>query len=284
MPVLRAQNIMATAPKPTIVLVSGAWCVPAHYSALTRALESAGYPVHAPTNPTCSGKRPATASFDDDVRHIRALLATLVAAGKSVLLLMHSYGGAVGTSALIQQPGDGQYLTAPSRRARGLPGGVAHLVYLCAYMLPAGWGVMEVVEKAGATALLVDAVEVRENDGAGMLRDPVAALCHDLTDDPAEQQRQADLLVWFPLVALRGQSRPGAEEAWREVPTTYVRTTEDRCVPPAYQDIMLDEVQRRGVKVRQVVLQTSHAVYATKTQKIVQLVEEIAMSEGSLGS
>ncbi|KAK7757429.1 hypothetical protein SLS62_000443 [Diatrype stigma] len=281
---------MATPPppqeKPTIVLVSGAWCVPAHYSALTHALSTAGFRVHAPTNPTCGGTsaRPATAaavavSYADDVRHLRAVLAERVeAAGESVVLVMHSYGGAIGTAAVPRS------LTAAARRARGLPGGVTHLVYLCAYLLPRHWCPMDVVRQAGALQLLADEVEVAADGGACMLKHPVEALCHDL-EDPAERQRQADLLVWFPPAALGVKASDcdgddGGFEAWREVPATYVRTTEDRCVPPAYQELMLKEVEKSGVEIRQLSLQTSHAVYATKTQEIVKLVEEISGSGG----
>lgn len=255
--------------KPTIVLVSGAWCVPAHYSALTSALSEAGYSVRAPTNPTCSGVRPATATYDDDVRHIRGLIVSLVeGADEPVVMLMHSYGGAIGTSAVSRE------LTASARGARGLPGGVAHLVYLCAYLLPRDWSVMDVVRRAGALELLADEVEVAaESDGACMLRNPVEALCHDL-EDAGERQRQKDLLVWFHPAALEGRAS-GGFEAWREVPATYVRTTEDRCVPPAYQDIMLKEAEKNGGDVRQVAFQTSHAVYATKTREVVELIREI---------
>ena len=258
---------MESSRKPAIVLVSGAWCVPAHYETLTGALEKAGYTVHVPAKPTCSGARPPTASFADDVGHIRNVVAALVEAGESVIMAMHSYGGAVGTEALRD-------LTAPSRRARGLAGGVVGLLYLCAYLLPAGWCVMDVVQKAGGAELLAAGVEVAD-DGACMLRDPVAALCHDL-EDAAEQRRHAELLAWFPVAALEGKL---TFEAWREVPTTYVRTTEDRCAPPAYQEVMLKEIQRNGGEIKEVTFQTSHAVFVLKAREIVELVQDMARSD-----
>ena len=259
---------MESSRKPAIVLVSGAWCVPEHYEALTRALEVADFAVHVPPKPTCSGARPPTASYADDVEHIRKVVAALVEAGEDVIMLMHSYGGEVGTDAVRD-------LTASSRRAQGLPGGVVHLLYLCAYMLTQGRCVMDVVQEGGGTEVLASAVEIAD-DGACMIVDPVAALCHDF-EDAAEQRRQGDLLVWFPASALQGKL---AFEAWREVPATYVRTEEDRCVPPAFQNIILREVRKTGVKVREISFQTSHAVYAIKTREIVELVQEIASSEG----
>ena len=258
---------MASFRKPAIVLVSGAWCVPAHYEMLTSALEAAGYTVHVPAKPTCSGVRPPTASFADDVGYVRAVVAALVEAGETVIILMHSYGGAVGTDALRE-------LTAPSRRARGLSGGVVHLLYLCAYLLTADWSIMDVVHKGGGTELLASAVEVAD-DGTCMLRDPIATLCHDL-EDAIEQRRHAELLAWFPLDALEGKL---TFEAWREVPATYIRTTEDRCVPPAYQEVMLKKIQESGVEVREVSFRTSHAVYAVKPREIVGLVQGIAEFE-----
>ena len=259
---------MASSRKPTIVLVSGAWCVPEHYEALTRALEAAGFTVHVPPKPTCSGARPPTASYSDDVQHIRTVVAALVEAGEDVIMLMHSYGGAVGTDAVRD-------LTASSRNARGLSGGVVHLLYLCAYMQTQGRCVMDVVREGGGTEVLASAVEIAD-DGTCMIVDPVVALCHDF-EDAAEQRRHGELLVWFPVSAMEGKL---AFEAWREVPATYVRTEEDRCVPPAFQDIILGEVRKTGVEFREISFQTSHAVYAIKTREIVELVQEIAGSEG----
>lgn len=43
---------MADATKPVIVIVHGAWHVPASYDKLTKGLEAAGYEVHVPRLPS----------------------------------------------------------------------------------------------------------------------------------------------------------------------------------------------------------------------------------------
>lgn len=61
-------------------------------------------------------------------------------------MLMHSYGGAVGTDAM-------EGLKLPTRQAQGKAGGVIHLLYLCPYILPPGGSVWDVVEQAGVAYL-----------------------------------------------------------------------------------------------------------------------------------
>ena len=111
---------------PAIVLVHGAWSTPPIYDPFVKALRTAGYTVHCPLLPTCSSE---SSKFSSDVTTIRNLVSSLVDASTNVLLLMHSYGGAVGSSAVAD-------LSSKERAQQGLKGGVVHLLYLSAYILP----------------------------------------------------------------------------------------------------------------------------------------------------
>ena len=68
----------------------------------------------------------------EDAAVIRAEATKLVEAGKDVIVLMHSYGGVVGTEAIHED------LSKSSRQAKGLSGGVTSLLYMCAFVLPVG--------------------------------------------------------------------------------------------------------------------------------------------------
>ena len=74
---------------------------------------------------------PATANLEHDTALIRDTLKFLANSGRDILVLMHSYGGVVGTNAL-------ENLLAAQRRSQGLFGGVKHIVYMAAFVQPAG--------------------------------------------------------------------------------------------------------------------------------------------------
>lgn len=113
--------------KPTIVLVPGAWHTAKCYDILVPHLQDAGYAALALTLPSV-GASPPTQSLDPDVDHIRKNIQPLLDAGKDVVVVMHSYGGIPGGSAV-------KGLSKVDRQDQGQPGGVSALVYLCAWMI-----------------------------------------------------------------------------------------------------------------------------------------------------
>ena len=127
---------------PSIVLIHGAWHTPFVYKKFIEALRKVGIEVHCPLLPTSNGSRPPQASFVDDVAAARTVTQSLVDASKQVLVIMHSYGGAVGSNAL-------QDLSISHRARSNLPGGVTQLIYMCAYILPNGGSLTQVVKEAG---------------------------------------------------------------------------------------------------------------------------------------
>lgn len=67
----------------------------------------------------------------EDATLIRSELTKLVEdLGKDVIVVMHSYGGVVGTEAVHES------LAKKIRKGKGLPGGVLALLYMCAFLLP----------------------------------------------------------------------------------------------------------------------------------------------------
>ena len=114
------------AAKPALVIVHGAWHVPAHYQEIADQLRRKGFEdVHCPRLPSATETLPlpATANLERDTAAIKSVIKQLVESGQYVIVLMHSYGGVVGTNALDS-------LLAPQRKALNLPGGVIHIIYM----------------------------------------------------------------------------------------------------------------------------------------------------------
>ncbi|ROW14958.1 hypothetical protein VPNG_03303 [Cytospora leucostoma] len=246
--------------KPVLVLVPGAWTPPQSYHKLVSLLEGAPYnfTVHVPALASNNGAQ-APNTFEADVAGVRAAIEPLVAgAGEDVILLLHSYGGAVGSSAAAG-------LSRKERAAQGLPGGVAHLVYISAYLLAGGqspWDVL--VLGGGDTPERRALVDIRE-DGTWLPKDAVWGLYHDLEPEDQEEQR-AGIRPHF-LSALLGKA---TYEAWRDVPSTYVYTTEDRW------DICLANAKKAGVHVDVVKFSSAHAPYIKHREEIAELVAKAA--------
>jgi pimeloyl-ACP methyl ester carboxylesterase len=80
-------------PKPTIVLINGAWSSSASWSGVTERLQAAGYRVDAP--PT------GLTSLSDDSAMLAAYLKTIAG---PVVLVGQSYGGSVITAAATSDP------------------------------------------------------------------------------------------------------------------------------------------------------------------------------------
>lgn len=122
--------------RPTLVLIPGAWHVAEHYDLLTPLLEKEGYTCHALTLPSV-GANPALTSLDPDVQTIRKHVIALLDEGKDVVVVMHSYGGIPGGSAM-------RGLSKTDRQKAGEKGGgVVGLVYICSWMIDEGMSMIE---------------------------------------------------------------------------------------------------------------------------------------------
>ncbi|KAI1504100.1 hypothetical protein F5X99DRAFT_373442 [Biscogniauxia marginata] len=137
---------MTTTAKPTIVIIHGGWHVPESFEKLTNALMSVGFEVHVPRLPSVNEARPPNADLSSDTVLVRSYVEGLVQAGRTVVALMHSYGGQVGTNALYG-------LGLETRSAQGLKGGVSHLIYMAAYAVSQG-AMMDKVKEFGHTDIV----------------------------------------------------------------------------------------------------------------------------------
>ncbi|KAI0387027.1 alpha/beta-hydrolase [Hypomontagnella monticulosa] len=249
--------------KPAIVLVPGAWTPPSAYRKLVVALKAKSFAVHVPALPSNNGVRPPNSSHEADVVAVREVIQPLVDNGQEVIVFMHSYGGIVGTNAV-------EGFARRDRRIGGLPGGVVHLFYLSAYLLAKGQSIWTIVENVGVS-LETNPVITFENDGTWFLNDPIAALCHDL--DPEDQEEQKNLSTHHNMSCIKGKT---TYEAWKDIPSTYIYTTEDRCVPPVFQDICLANAKEAQVDINIEVFNCAHAAYAKYPDRLADLVAHIS--------
>ncbi len=115
--------------KPTFVLVHGAFHTSAVYDGLRMNLAAHGYPSVAVSLPSV-GANPPHYDFAGDVAAIRDAVTQLVEQGRNVVVVMHSYSGLPG----------GEALKGLGKKERaGLRGGLLRLVFVMAWIVPAGF-------------------------------------------------------------------------------------------------------------------------------------------------
>jgi hypothetical protein len=98
-------------PKPTVVLVPGAWHTPECFQYIIPKLEALSYPVASISLATVGGKN-AEATHIDDVSRIHDVIIPLKDQGIEIMLVAHSFGGIPACVSI-----EGQTVT--ERRARG---------------------------------------------------------------------------------------------------------------------------------------------------------------------
>ncbi|MCJ1373600.1 hypothetical protein MMC20_004828 [Loxospora ochrophaea] len=255
---------------PTVILVHGAWHTPPNYQDYISALQERGFTVHCPRLPSCSNASPPPASFLEDVTCVRGVVEPLVDAGRRVLMVMHSYGGTVGTDAV-------QGLDLSARKSESKPGGVVHLLYMCAFILPPGGSIYGVVKEAGFDHLWPAFVD-NFDDGSTFPKDP-GQLFFGADVDKEVVDKALPHMVRSPMSAFIVETQG---TAWREVPATYISTQQDASVPRVYQDIMTEKVRKEGVVLRTEDYDTSHSIFVTRQEDMVGAVVRAAEDDRNL--
>jgi len=216
----------------SVVLVHGGFVDGSGWQPVYRLLRNDGYAVSVVQNPTLS--------LEGDVA---ATKLTVDAQEGPVVLVGHSYGGAVITEA-------------------GNDPNVAALVYIAGFAPDAGESIDSLIANPPPGAPVPPILPPR--DGFLFLdRDKFhASFAGDVAGDVAEFM--ADSQVPWGLDALGGTIK---QPAWRTKPSWYLLTTEDRMIPPPAQRMMAD---RAGATVVQV--PASHSVFVSHPDAVAGLI------------
>ena len=219
-----------------VVLVHGGFVDGSGWQEVYRLLKKDGYSVSIVQNPTLS--------LEHDVDAARRIID---AQGEPVILVGHSYGGAVITEA-------------------GNDPNVAALVYISAFAPDTGESVNTLIADPPPGAPVPPILPPR--DGFLFLdrekfHDSFAA---DVPDDLAEFW--ADSQVPWGVDALGGTI---SEPAWRSKPSWYLVATEDRMIPPPAQRMM---AERAGSTVTEVA--ASHSIFLSHSAEVAGIIEQAA--------
>jgi pimeloyl-ACP methyl ester carboxylesterase len=233
-------DLMAQTNAPTvvrnIVLVHGGFVDGSGWKGVYKALKKDGYTVAIVQNPTLS--------LAGDVAATKRVIA---AQDGPVILVGHSYGGAVITEA-------------------GNDPKVAGLVYVTAFALDKGESVSSLLKNPPAGAPVPPILPPQ--DGYLLLDTAKfpAAFAADVSAD--EASFMADSQVPWGVEALGDAI---TQPAWRTKPSWYLVSTEDKMIPPDAQRAMSKRAGSTVVEVK-----GSHAVYVSQPQAVAHFIEQAA--------
>lgn len=215
-----------------VVLVHGGFVDGSGWEAVYRALRSHGLTVSIVQNPTIS--------LADDVNATRRVVA---AQKGPVILVGHSYGGAVITEA-------------------GNDPKVVGLVYIAAFAPDKGESVSTLIKDPPPGAPIPPILPPQ--DGYLLLDKGKFPASFAADIDPERAAFMADAQVPWGLEALSGTI---SEPAWRSKPSWYLVATDDRMIPPPAQRAMS---KRAGATVVEVA--GSHAIYVSQPAAVAELI------------
>src|SRR5258705_3466785 len=225
-----------TAAVKNVVLVHGGFVDGSGWEGVYKILKKDGYTVAVVQNPTIS--------LGDDVAVTKRTIANQ---NGPVILVGHSYGGAVITEA-------------------GTDPRVVGLVYVAAFAPDKGESVSTLIKDPVPGAPVPPILP--PVDGYLLLdraKFP-ASFAGDVSPDKAAFM--ADSQVPWGVNALGGTI---SEPAWRTKPSWYLLTTDDKMIPPAAQRLMAKRAGARVVEVK-----ASHAIYVSQPQAVANVIEKDA--------
>src|SRR5215467_390220 len=224
-----------------VVIVHGAWADGSSWSKVIPLLQAKGLHVVAVQNPLTS--------LADDVAATKRAIASQ---DGPVLLVGHSYGGAVITEA-------------------GNDPKVIGLVYVAA-LAPSDGQSSASVAKPFPPAPLFG--EVRP-DAEGFLTVTPKGIAEDFAQDLPDKEQQV-------LTATQGPTAAAAFEAtittaaWETKPSWFVIASNDRAVPPE-----LEKAEAAAMKATSITLLSSHVPMLSHTKEVADFIEQAAAKAGS---
>jgi pimeloyl-ACP methyl ester carboxylesterase len=210
-------------PKPTIVLVHGAWANTASWDAVIQQLQADGYTVYAPPNPL-QGLTYDSAFLADFLHSIPG----------PIVLVGHSYGGDVITNAAT---GDTQ---------------VKALVYVDAFAPAQGQTLAQLLAAYPGTCAVPSNLTVVPFPGApagvGDAYITQSAFPSCMANGLPAGEAQALGAVQLPLSTI-ALTQPSGVPAWETIPSWAVVGTSDHAIPPALQLAMAENAHAHITEV-----------------------------------
>ena len=235
-------------PKATIVLVHGGWDNSTGWNAVVAKLQRRGFDVIAPANPL--------RELASDSAYVSSVLDTIEG---PIVLVGHSYGGAVITNAAIGHEN------------------VEALVYIAGFAPDEGESLVQLVtmnpgSEIGPTTLVTRPYPLA-NGGEGT--DLYLTKEGFRTAFAADLPRSTTDLMFATQRPFSEEAfgSPSGSPAWKSIPSWYLVASQDRAIPPATQRFMADRAGAQTTEVK-----ASHVPHISQPDVTTRIILEAAES------
>jgi pimeloyl-ACP methyl ester carboxylesterase len=250
-------SVIGMSTLPTLVFVPGSWHKPTCYDKVIKLLqEEHKLNCISIILPSTAGDPSAT--FKDDLDVAREAISSETSQGRNVIVVAHSYGGMVGNSAIkgFAQPQDASKTSTT--------GYVIGLILIASGFTLTGLSFMDPFFGHPPPSWRVNS----DTGYAEIVTSPRELFYHDLPAEEAEFW--VSQLTTQTLKALF-EGGEYTYAGWKDVPTWYIGTVEDRGLPVLAQRMQVGMARQIGGSVEHRELQTSHSPFLSQPEATVKI-------------
>ena len=244
-------------PKPTIVLVHGAFHTPEHFEHLASDFQDAGYDVHVPRLPSVILESDTGDGLAQDTQAIASVLRDLVGQGKDALVHMHSYGGVPGSEAIATVLEEQDLFTGEERKSQGR---IRRLIYLASQTISKSQSLASASGEAAAADVPIELLH------GGILQHTAPVETFYNTCAPDIAAAAADKMTTMITSPFATDTKYCGWSDYR-VPVTYVICTLDHALPVEMQRTLVEDMRARGVDVRTREIESDHSPFLGKREE-----------------
>ncbi|MGE7438723.1 alpha/beta hydrolase [Kitasatospora sp. NPDC001175] len=235
-------------PKPTVVLVHGAWADASGWTPEVKRLQAAGFPVVAPSNPL--------RGLNSDADYIHSVLERI---SGPIILVGHSYGGAVITNAVQGDPN------------------VKALVYIAAFAPDQGDSLAglngSALGKEIPAVPVVPSTYPQVGGGTGTeLTITTSQYPSVFLDNELPPSQEAALAAEQRPLSLDSVTEASGVPAWKTIPSWYMVATGDHAISPDLERFMAARAGAHTVEV-----DGPHLIMLTDPGAVTNLLEQAAV-------
>lgn len=231
-------------PKPTIVLVHGAFADASSWSGVVQRLQQRGYTVIAPPNPL--------RGVDTDAASVASVLKTVTG---PIVLVGHSYGGMVISAA-----------------AQG-NAAVKALVYVAAFVPDTGESAGAILGRFPPTKFGPDKLAPVPHEGGADVYLKREAFHEIFAADVPDRTASVMAASQRPIEGAAIGAPFAGTPAWKSIPSWALVSRSDQAISPAAERFMADRAHAHVVEV-----DASHAVAVSHPDAVTDLILEAAHS------
>ena len=248
--------------RPTLIFVHGAWHSPDAWDKVAPLMDGRQFKCVRIALPSTKPGPPC--SFADDVEMVRNAILAETRQSNDVVLVVHSYGGAVGSTAL-----KGLTLSKelPTGSVQTTAGHVIGLVMLVSFFITTGLFFTGHLGNRPSPWWTPNP----ENGRAELTLDPSPLFYNDLPPEEGE----------FWARKLNSQSTAGLMEGgehayagWMDVPAWYLACNNDKAVPVETQRMFVQRAKDAGADVTAREMDSSHSPMLSKPKETAEFITE----------